>query len=311
MKLRFQDLNSIIFNGFSKKRLVANCDIPDLDLFPLKYPSLKTIHFQAGITPNFIQRGIFWMSFLAKLNVLEPSKHAKFLKTVGDPFIRNSSNESAMQIVLQGTLKNFKGEETVKKMMWTMVANSGHGPNIAIIPPVVLCEKLLGNNGLLKGAFPCVGLFETKEFIENIKDLDVCSYVHFLSEETGFYSRAVGDEFFSKLPEFYRKFHGGEGVAEGYLKVTRGTSIFAKILCVILGFPTTSTSEKGTLATVLSSKNMWYREFKEGSKVYKFNSTWTENRKKHGLLLEGFFGGLVQVGYQMKTKLENEISIEM
>ena len=30
-------------------RWLGSCDVPDLDLFPLRYPSLRTVAFHAGV----------------------------------------------------------------------------------------------------------------------------------------------------------------------------------------------------------------------------------------------------------------------
>ena len=44
----WQDLRWRKFRGLGWRAL-GNCDVPDLALFPRRYPDLKTIRFQAGL----------------------------------------------------------------------------------------------------------------------------------------------------------------------------------------------------------------------------------------------------------------------
>ncbi|MFW2572181.1 saccharopine dehydrogenase family protein, partial [Legionella sp. 29fVS95] len=46
------------------KRFLGNCDVPDLALFPERYPQLKTIRFQASLELRTLQLILFFMSWL-------------------------------------------------------------------------------------------------------------------------------------------------------------------------------------------------------------------------------------------------------
>src|SRR5262249_44153336 len=41
------------------RRWLANCDVPDLELLPQRYPSLKTVSFQAGFASGLGQLGVW------------------------------------------------------------------------------------------------------------------------------------------------------------------------------------------------------------------------------------------------------------
>ena len=57
-------------------RLLGNCNIPDLDLFPKRYPQLKTIRFYAGLELPFIHLTLWGLSWLVRFGLvksLEPT----------------------------------------------------------------------------------------------------------------------------------------------------------------------------------------------------------------------------------------------
>ena len=64
-----------------EKRIVGNCDIPYLDIFPKRYPHLKTIRFKAGTELRIIQYILLFLVCKEKLiSSLVPSPpHAKTL----------------------------------------------------------------------------------------------------------------------------------------------------------------------------------------------------------------------------------------
>lgn len=49
----WQNLHGRRYSGLGW-RLLGNCNIPDLDIFPQRYPTLKTLRFSAGIEISFI-----------------------------------------------------------------------------------------------------------------------------------------------------------------------------------------------------------------------------------------------------------------
>ena len=61
-------------------RLFGNCDIPDLELFPSRYPSLRTIRFCAGHEITLVHLGTWLLSWAVRLGLSPPlGGHSKRL----------------------------------------------------------------------------------------------------------------------------------------------------------------------------------------------------------------------------------------
>lgn len=98
-----------------------------------RFPSLQTLQFLAGVTPNFIQKSLTWISWLVRARLVsDASQYASILKSIGDPFFDRSSSESAFQISMEGLSKDASGTEKHKKIVWTLLGDQGHGPNVAV-----------------------------------------------------------------------------------------------------------------------------------------------------------------------------------
>jgi hypothetical protein len=64
-----------------------------------------------------------------------------------------------------------------KRLTWSLVAGSGHGPYIPATPSVLLAKRLLAGTLPARGATPCVGLFTLNEFLNEVSDLNVAASV--------------------------------------------------------------------------------------------------------------------------------------
>jgi len=53
------------------KRWLANIDIPDLELFPERYKTVKTVTFQAGLELKVLHFGMVFMAWLAKIGLVK------------------------------------------------------------------------------------------------------------------------------------------------------------------------------------------------------------------------------------------------
>ena len=116
----WQDITPVTFPNVGK-RYVSNCDIPDLELFPKLYPSLKTINFKAGLELDLFQFSLLGMSYMTQLGLVKNwSNFASTLKTMSEWFINMGSTRGAMQMILVGLDKK-TGQE--KKIVWNMVAS--------------------------------------------------------------------------------------------------------------------------------------------------------------------------------------------
>lgn len=151
-------------------RWLASVDVPDLELMPQHYPSLRSVRFVAGVEVGLFHIGVWGLSWLARLGIVRdlgalsrPLLGAKRkLRFLG-------SDRGGMLVTLSGRDK----DGAPKTVRWYLVARSGHGPYVPAIASVVLAKRLVAGSGPAAGAQPCFGLFTLAEFEDAVADLGI------------------------------------------------------------------------------------------------------------------------------------------
>ncbi|UUX51869.1 saccharopine dehydrogenase NADP-binding domain-containing protein [Nisaea acidiphila] len=151
-------------------RLLGYCDIPDLELFPERYPDLRTIRFRAGLEVPFSHLGLWGLSWLVRFGLVRSLVPlAPLLLKASNLFDRFGSDASAFHMTMSGT--DEAGAET--SLTLELVARSGDGPNIPCIPSILLARKLAVKSLGASGAMPCVGLIALEEYLAALAPLDI------------------------------------------------------------------------------------------------------------------------------------------
>ncbi|MGK0441255.1 MAG: hypothetical protein ACJA0N_001053 [Pseudohongiellaceae bacterium] len=152
------------------KRLVANIDVPDLELFPERYTPVQTVQFKAGLELGVLHNMMFVMAWLAKKRIVKNwAAYTGFALTTSKWFYFLGSDIGGMMIKLSGTGEN--GEP--KKVTWTLIAENGVGPFIPTLPAILVTKKLIKQEIKECGAQPCLGLFTLEEFMALAKNWDI------------------------------------------------------------------------------------------------------------------------------------------
>lgn len=151
-------------------RLLGNCDVPDLALFPERYPTLKTIRFYAGLEIWFIHITLWSLSWLVRIGLMRKlEKMAPLLLRVFFLFDWLGSSTSAFHMELSG--KGKRGED--KSIKFELIAKSGDGPYIPCMPAILMTKKLVNNDIGKCGAHPCVGFITRDEYLGALSVLDI------------------------------------------------------------------------------------------------------------------------------------------
>ena len=152
------------------RRWFGYCDIPDLALFPARYPTLKTMRFCAGHEIAVLHFGTWLLSWLVRLRLSPrldrwsgPLLRASFL------FDRWGSGRSGFHMYIEGTGKD---GAPLTRRHW-IIARQGHGPNIPCMPVILIARKLAAGEALAPGARPCLDLIALDEFLAALAGLDV------------------------------------------------------------------------------------------------------------------------------------------
>ncbi|OZG73016.1 potassium transporter [Hahella sp. CCB-MM4] len=152
------------------KRMLGNCDIPDLALFPKYYPTLKNIRFQAGLELKFLHLVLFALSGLARIKLFPPlqpmTPYLLKIARLFDPFGKDNT----------GFFMDLKGEDDrghAKRLLFEIVARHGDGLYIPSIPSILMAIKLARGKVEKRGAMPCIGLITLDEYLNAMRELDI------------------------------------------------------------------------------------------------------------------------------------------
>lgn len=155
-------------------RMFGECDIPDLALFPARYPELETVRFRAGHELKILHAGAWAMSWAVRSGLIKSlAPYAPLLHRMTlwfDPF---GKGKSGFHMVLTGD--DPSGRPMAIRMM--MVARNAEGPNIPCVPSILLAERLASGWKPEPGARPCLDLITLEDYLEAIADLNVSTQV--------------------------------------------------------------------------------------------------------------------------------------
>lgn len=155
------------------KRWMANCDIPDLDLFPKRY-GLEKIRFSAGMESSALHLGMWLLSYLVRLGLpLHLPKHARLLLSASHYFDFLGTTSGGMHMIIEGQ----SNEGQALKIKWFIIAKDNDGPQIPCVPAIILCTKLMQDELKLKGAMPCIGMISLEEYLKELEDFSIKQHV--------------------------------------------------------------------------------------------------------------------------------------
>lgn len=152
------------------RRWMSRCDIPDLTIFPSRYPSLRTLRFYAGLELSILHLGLWLLAGVVRLGLpLHLSHHAALLRRISLWLYPFGSDHGGMHMLLQGRDVN----HTTKSIYWFLQAKAGDGPQIPVTAAIILIKKWLAGIALPIGAYPCLGIFTLDEFLNELKDFSI------------------------------------------------------------------------------------------------------------------------------------------
>jgi len=151
-------------------RLFGNCDIPDLTLFPQRYPTLRSMRFAAGHQVTLLHIGTRMLGALVRLGLIGSlDTHAEKLLRLSHLFDRFGSGRSGFHMTLNG----IGHDRRPKERRFMIIARSGHGPYIPCIPVIVLARRLAKREVTQRGSMPCLDLIDLDTYIAALAGLDV------------------------------------------------------------------------------------------------------------------------------------------
>jgi saccharopine dehydrogenase-like NADP-dependent oxidoreductase len=142
-------------------RYAAACDVPDLALFPARYPGVHTVSFRAALEVPIEHFALWAVAGLRRIGLPIPVvRLAGALDRVGHWLDRFGSDCGGMTVSVVGATAG----DGRRRATWQLVAKSNHGPEIPCLPAVLLACKLARGEALPPGAQACMGLLNLADF---------------------------------------------------------------------------------------------------------------------------------------------------
>jgi hypothetical protein len=165
----WQGLHSEVYPELGR-RWFGYCDIPDLELFPARYPTLRTMRFCAGHEIAALHFGTWLLSWFVRLRLLPRlDRWSGVLLRASFLLDRWGSGRSGFHIFIEG-----RGRDgaPLTRRHW-IIARQGHGPNIPCVPAILIARRLAEGTAIAPGARPCLDLVDLDEYFAALAGLDV------------------------------------------------------------------------------------------------------------------------------------------
>lgn len=151
-------------------RWAAWCDVPDLGLFPMHYGMVRSVRFDAALELAVTQWGLWLLSWLVRWRLIrKPAALASTLLRLTEYLDVLGSDTGGMRVSMSGC--DHAGQPLC--INWDLVARNGHGPEIPIIPAVILARRLAHGECSMVGATACFGLVTLEEITDAVQHLDI------------------------------------------------------------------------------------------------------------------------------------------
>jgi Saccharopine dehydrogenase NADP binding domain len=156
----WQELKRMRFYGLGA-RWAAACDVPDLELFPKRYPGVRTMEFRASLEVGAQQFALWLAALLRRRGVPLP------IERWAKPLARIASWMNVFGGHLGGMLVSVTGmrpDGSRARIEWHLTADAQDGPEIPCMAAILLARKLAQGGVAEPGAFPCMGFLALPEF---------------------------------------------------------------------------------------------------------------------------------------------------
>jgi saccharopine dehydrogenase-like NADP-dependent oxidoreductase len=158
----WQNLTRRIYPHPVGARWLGNCDVPDLQLFPKRYPPVRTVAFRAGVAMTVGVLSTWAASWLVRAGLLRSLlPHVPRLHKAALAIERFGSKSSGMHVTVRGS----DARSQPISRTWWLLAGNDHGPQVPCFPAIALARKLLRGEVRARGATACVGLLTVDEIL--------------------------------------------------------------------------------------------------------------------------------------------------
>jgi saccharopine dehydrogenase-like NADP-dependent oxidoreductase len=144
-----------------RPRIGALCDIPDLELFPQRYPAVRTVMFRAALELGVTQRALAAVASLRRMGMIrQPARFAGLFHRTANSLDRFGTRLGGMVVCVTGTDATGKPA----RRAWHLAADHDHGPEIPCMAAILLARRLARHEIAATGAHACMGWLQLADF---------------------------------------------------------------------------------------------------------------------------------------------------
>lgn len=143
------------------RRIAAACDVPDLELLPVRYPGIKTVTFRAALEVSMQHYALWMIGAARRAGIRLPTaRWGTSLDRAGTWLNWLGSDTGGMIVRVVGT--DYADQEICRT--WELVAQDNHGPEIPCMAAVILANRLHEGGAFTPGAHVCMGILGLSDF---------------------------------------------------------------------------------------------------------------------------------------------------
>ncbi|HZS64677.1 MAG TPA: DUF4166 domain-containing protein [Xanthobacteraceae bacterium] len=267
--------------------LFSLVDVPDLQVLPEVWPSLRDVWMGAGPVPEILHRVLNATAWTVKAGILPSLSPFASLMHRAINVLRWGEHRGGMIVAVAGT--DAKGQAVERS--WHLLAEGDDGPFIPSMACDAIIRNVLADRAPTSGARSAIG------------DLEVADYEKLFAKRRIFtgrrqtkpadataplYQRMLG-EAWEAVPEPIKAMHDlrESRTVHGLAKVTRGESVLARLVAALFRFPEAGDAVPVEVTfQVQNGEEVWERQFGGRS----FKSLQREGTGRLEGLLEERFG---------------------
>jgi hypothetical protein len=260
-------------------------DVPDLKVLPDLWPSVRSVWIGAGPVPAILHRALNALAWLVRARLIPSLSPFAPLMHRATNTLRWGEHRGGMFVFIEGANDDGKPVER----SWHLIAEGDDGPLIPSMAAEAIIRHHLQERSPPPGARPATKDLEVSDYETLFARRAIyCGTRQLLPSSEPLYRRLLGDAW-HRLPEPLKAMHDLRGnlTASGVATVRRGTSLLARLIGAMFGFP--SDGEAVPVTVSFHSENggeIWRRDFAGRS----FKSTQEEGRGSYDRLMCERFG---------------------
>jgi len=262
-------------------------EVPDLELLPELWPSLRTVWMGVGTVPEIWLRGLNALAWLVRLRLLPSLLPLAALIHNTRTRLGWGEHRGGMFVTVSGALANGAPVER----SWHMIAEGDDGPFVPSMAAEAIIRHCLAGRMPRSGARAGVNDVELADYEATFARRRIVTGTR-QTPQPGepLYRRILGDAY-ATLPQPLQVMHDlkSELTASGVASVERGRGLLARLAGAIVGFPPAGDDVPVEVAFRLQDgRELWQRNFAG----QRFESTQEEGKGRGARLLCERFGAL-------------------